>query len=240
MCSARGHQPNLETMKTHSTLRCLVPASIVSIVSASTLGAAVLTLNLDAVMDGSPTPPQGSSPWISVTFTDLGTNSVRADFTATDLTGSEFVSEWFFNLDPTLDPSLLTFAPITPVTGAFALPTVFAGVDAYKANGGGFYDFKLVFATSGGSSNRFTAGDVLSYQLSHNTGIIDAMSFDFDDVDPIGVLNRSAAHVQGIGPESLDSAWIAELPEPSTALHAMIVIGAWALGWRHRKHAKSA
>jgi hypothetical protein len=227
-------------MKTHSTLRWLFSASIVSIVSASTLGAAVLTLNLNAVMDGSSTPPQGSSPWLSVTFTDLGTNSVRADFAATDLTGSEFISEWYFNLDPALDPSLLTFAPITPVTGAFALPTVFAAADAYKANGGGFYDFKLDFSTAGGSSNRFTAGDVLSYQLSHSTGIIDAMSFDFDDVDGHSILNRSAAHVQGIGPEAMDSAWIAELPEPSIALHALLVVGAWALGWRQRKHVKSA
>ena len=125
-------------MKTTTILRSFLHASAASLASAVTAGGAVLTISLDAVMDASETPPQGVSPWLTLTFTDLGTNSVRADFTATDLTGSEFVSEWFFNFDPALDPTLLTFTPITPVTGAFTLPTIFTGTDAFKANGGGF------------------------------------------------------------------------------------------------------
>jgi hypothetical protein len=223
-------------MKTTTILRSFLHASAASLVSATTAGAAILTINLDAVMDDSLTPPQGTPPWLTLTFTDLASNSVRADFTATDLTGSEFVSEWFFNLDTALDPTLLTFTPIIPVTGAFTLPTIFAGTDAYKANGGGYYDLKLVFDTSGGSPARFTSGDVLSYQLSYGAGIIDALSFDFDDVDPLGITNRSAAHVQGIGFDGEDSAWIADLPEPSIALHALLAAGVWALGCRKRPH----
>lgn len=223
-------------MKTTTILQSFLHASAASLVAAVTAGGAVLTISLDAVMDMSETPPQGGSPWLTLTFTDLGTNSVRADFTATDLTGSEFVSEWFFNLDPALDPTLLTFTPITPVTGAFTLPTIFAGTDAYKANGGGYYDLKLEFSTSGGSPARFTSGDVLSYQLSYGAGIIDATSFNFKDVDGNSILNRSAAHVQGIGLDGEDSGWIAELPEPSIALHALLAVGVWVLGCRTRPH----
>jgi len=90
-------------MMTTTILLSFLHASAASLVSATTVGAAIFTINLDAVMDDSLTPSQGTPPWLTLTFTDLASNSVRADFTATDLTGSEFVSEWFFNLDPALE-----------------------------------------------------------------------------------------------------------------------------------------
>jgi hypothetical protein len=107
------------------------------------------------------TPPAGAAPWLRATFDDKGkSGSVTLLFEALNLVDSEFVSNLYFNLDPTLDPTQLVFGSITKV-GAFDDPTISTGVDAFKADGDGKYDLLFAFATSGagGGSHRFGAGE---------------------------------------------------------------------------------
>ena len=56
------------------------------------------------------TPPAGPTPWVTTVFNDGGTaGSVTMTLTATDLTGSEFVSVAMANLNPFFDPGNLHF-----------------------------------------------------------------------------------------------------------------------------------
>src|SRR5688500_8097342 len=63
--------------------------------------AAVVTYNLDVEFSGA-TAPSGPAPWATASFDDSygGPNTVRLTMTTGGLTGSEFLSGWYFNLDP--------------------------------------------------------------------------------------------------------------------------------------------
>jgi hypothetical protein len=115
---------------------------------ASGAGGTILSFDLDTEISGA-TPPAGATPWLSATFDDSGTpGSVELTLTAVNLTGTEFVSVWLFNLDPSLNPALLTFsAPLK--TGTFTTPVISKSVDGFKADGDGFFDIKIAFDKSG-------------------------------------------------------------------------------------------
>ncbi len=86
--------------------------------------AAILAIDLEVEFSGA-TPPAGATPWATATFDDSGAG-VRLTMATTNLVGTEFVSEWLFNFDPTLDLSKLVF---TAVDTSDSLPVVSAGVD---------------------------------------------------------------------------------------------------------------
>ncbi|MFO0895819.1 MAG: hypothetical protein U0836_00200 [Pirellulales bacterium] len=126
------------------------------------------------------TAPAGAPPWLRATFDDGGkSGSVTLTFAAQNLVGSEFVSNLYFNLDPTLDPTQLVFGSITKV-GAFDDPAITAGVNAFKAGPDGKFDLQFAFATSGagGGSHRFGAGESISLTISGIASLV-ANSFDF-------------------------------------------------------------
>ena len=142
--------------------------------------------------------------------------------TATNLTGTEFVSDWAFNLDPSLDPTALSFA-VGSKTGTFDDPTFGTGVDAFQEDGGGKYDIEFSFATSGsgGGIHRFGVGESGTYTI---TGIstLTANSFDFLSATGGGNgVHPTAAHVQGIGAEGSLSGWVSA-PEPSAILLGLL------------------
>ena len=196
--------------------------------------AAVYQLN-HAFSDGA-VPPAGSLPWLTFTTTDIGANQVRLDFEATNLGGTEYISEWYFNLDPSLDPTQLVFS--SPVqTGTFSLPlAIDRGTDAYKPDGDGRYDVRLTFDETNSAAIRFMAGEKLSYTVSYTGGTISAGSFDFLSA-PEGGSGPffSAAHVNSTGPGGLGSAYIAAVPEPSTAVYGGLAALAALAGGRHRR-----
>ena len=164
------------------------------------------------------TPPAGATPWLTATFDDGGTaGSVTLTLTATNLTGSEFVTDWDFNIDPALEASIgsLLFGGPTKV-GSFTDPTISKGVNAYQADGDGKYDIRFAFDPSGGVSSRFGVGDSATYTI---TGIpsLTANSFNFLS-QPAGGHGPyyTAAHVQGIAlGTSTGSGWVTT-PEPSS------------------------
>jgi hypothetical protein len=171
-------------------------------------------------------PASAVLPWLTVQFDDHGSSgSVTVTLKAANLTSAEFVSGWYLNLDPALDPTALVFsAPVK--TGAFDDPSVGTGVNAYKADGDGYFDILFGFAAYDGLPTRFGAGD--SYQITVS-GIptLSASSFSYKS-NPPATGYYSAAHVQAIGADSL-SGWISatsanEVPEPAAFVLAMIGI----------------
>lgn len=159
------------------------------------------------------TPPAGPAPWLTVTYDDGGASgSVTMTFTATNLVGSEFISGLYLNVVPTVDPNALTFG--SPVkTGSFTSPAIQRGTDAFKADGDGYFDILLSFATSGGAGGRFTAGDAVSYTITGPASLTAASFAATSASSRMGY--HIAAHVQGIGPDGDDSGWVAE-PEPAS------------------------
>lgn len=157
------------------------------------------------------TEPKGPSPWLTATFDDEGSaGMVILTLVASGLTGTEFVTEWDFNLNPSLDPNQLSFVP-----NPGSANSISTGVNAFKADGDGRYDIQFLFPTNG--SDRFGAGDVAIFKISLTD--ITANSFNFLSF-PDGGHGPflSAAHVQGIGDDGKDSGWVAPVPEPSTML----------------------
>ena len=160
---------------------------------------------------------------------------VIIEFTATNLTGDEYISEWFLNLDPALDVTQLSFT-LQNQTGSFEIPTIGQTTNGFKADGDGFFDIILNFNSTGTATNaqRFTAGDSIRYSVSSTGGTVLASSFSFLSV-PSGGDGPfySAAHVNSTGAGGLESRWIAAVPEPSSAL--LLIAGAGLLGRRRRR-----
>ncbi|MCK5113891.1 MAG: PEP-CTERM sorting domain-containing protein [Phycisphaerae bacterium] len=191
----------------------------------------MLSFDLSIEFSGA-TPPVGATPWLKATFDDGGTpGSVNLKLTTPNLSGTEFVSVWSFNLDPTLNLGDLAFSAPTK-TGAFTDPVISTGVDAFKANGDGYYDIKLAFAKGGGTSKRFGVGDAVEYTI---TGIPSLTSSSFDFLSKPGGGHgpyTTAAHVQSIGSGGEDSGWVT-VPEPATM--SLVLLGGVGILLRRRK-----
>jgi hypothetical protein len=195
-------------------------------------------LTLDAVTQISltGTPPEGTPPWITASFSDSGPGTVYLTLVTTNLTGSEIVSEWDINLDTSLNAADLVFTK-TGSSGSFTNPTINLGANNYKADGDGYYDINFAFTTNGGTSTRFGVGDSVTYTI---TGIstLTAQSFNWLSNETNGSGNGGggngpyymAAHVQSIGSGSL-SGWVAT-PEPSVFILLVLGICGLALGFR--------
>lgn len=148
-------------------IRCLLGIGVVltGVMSAS---ASTLTYNFGAVSDG--TAPAGSPPWLQAVLTDTAANTVNLTLTAGNLTGDDFVTCWYLNLNPALDPTGLSFT-VSDTTGSFTAPTVQTGANGFKAGPDGKFDVLLGFASSGDNSTRFTSGDSISFNITGISGL---------------------------------------------------------------------
>jgi len=217
---------------THSAV--LFALLVAFALAAPSAQATTLTLELDFEFSGA-SDPGGTPPWVTATFDDSygGSNQVELTLATNNLIGSEFVSEWYLNFDPSLDPTDLT---ITHLSGQDAAQGVAVGENLFKADGDGHYDIRFDFHPPA-NSDKFLAGEESVWVISY-TGDIDVSSFDFYSVESTGNgVYTSAAHIQGIGDG--DSGWIGSdgappppVPEPTAAL--VFGIGAVLMGARAR------
>jgi hypothetical protein len=182
------------------------------------------------------TPPSGLQPWMTATFDDGGgSGSVVLTLDNVNLVGSEFVSEWNFNLDPMFDPDDLVFSSEIAIGGnGFDFPTTDTEADDFMAGPSHGYDIEFAFSTSGagGGSHRFGAGESYEVTISGIAGLT-AQSFNFLSAGSGGGgPYPTAAHVQSIG--GGNSGWVT-VPEPTSfALCGLLAIAALASSRRRR------
>jgi hypothetical protein len=188
-------------------------------------------------------PVSTSLPWVTMIIQDMGSGTVSLTISNSALTGTEFLSEYDFNLDPGLNPANLQFTYMTG-SGGFAAPTIQTGTDAFKADGDGKYDISFGFATADGGANRFTAGEYVTYQIAITGSGLTPSDFNFLSTSAGGHGPfYAAAHAQNTGVGGCYSGWISvtqvtPVPEPGTP--ALAVVGGLLLaGWTVRRRQES-
>ncbi len=202
-----------------------VPALFLFIVmTASFAHANALTFLYDSVISGD--TPAEPSPWLSATFDDAAAApgwDVRLTLSAFNLApGQENVDEWYFNLDPNLNPSGLTFQAVdnsasNPQNGQ-GNNGIFTGTNAFKADGDGFYDITFNFPPPPGQfSEKFTDNEVVIYDIKYSGAALTANSFNFNSIQGGGNSTwLTAAHIQNTpGPQG--SGWVATSSVAATA-----------------------
>ena len=182
-----------------------------------------VTMRLDYVFSG--TLPVES---LVATFVDTGINQVQLTLDTTGLSKTAHVKEWDFNLNPSLNPTSLTFTAIDGVPGTSppwltppGLPALQA--DGYKADGDGAYDISFNFTPG------FVGGALYKYSITATGHTLTAYDFAFLSVkNPASIDYKgpffSAAQVQAPGGIH---AWIAATPDGGTTL---ILLGGALLG----------
>jgi hypothetical protein len=188
------------------------------------VSANTITIALTTEFSGADTPG-GTSPYLTAIFDDFdGSGVVQLTLDATNLIGSEFVTEWDFNLNPALDATLLDI----DFVGGIEADSVSTGTDAFKADGvGGFFDIEFMFPNA-------PPGDRLGPNLVttsvYTFTLLGLEAEDFNYLSVLGQSYASAAKVQGIGPNGEGSGWIGggigddsddepdvpEIPEPAS------------------------
>jgi hypothetical protein len=202
--------------------------------------AASITFGLDTEFSGGVAPASGITPWVTATFDDSygGPNTVRVTMSAPNLTGGqggEAIGKFYFNFDPLLDPTQLTF---TVVDNSASIPnSIGTGVNLFMADGDGNFDIVFNFPQPPGiGSERFTEGESIIYDLTY-TSAIDVSSFEyFSEMGGGQGAFLTAAQVQRTG-GGTESGWIGAVPEPSTALllaSGLLLLGARRRSVRHR------
>jgi hypothetical protein len=202
--------------------------------AAANVSAGTLTYDLDREFSGA-TPPSGSGTWLRAIFTDVAPNTVELRLQTVGLTNTEYVSGWFFNLGPNDGsplPSDFTSVQTAGVAGTFS-----KGLNAFKADGDGWFDFKYDFPNAPAAS-RFTGASPDAVFTLTGTGI-DSLSFFYlslgDGNSPDGLY--TAAHVQGIDPNGNFSGWITTtvhiIPLPTAT--ALTLCGLLVVGGTRRR-----
>lgn len=182
-------------------------------------------------------PPVGPSPFFTAVFDDGGSpGSVTLTMMVAATVGDADVTEMYFNLDPSLDPTSLNFSRTGGTGPSAGNTTILTSVDAYKADGDGLFDILFDFPPPpGNQSARFNAGENLIYDI---TGIpsLTAASFNFFSA-PDGGHGPflTVARFQSTGTSGDGSDWIAGVPEPSTFALAFVGAGALVATWLRRR-----
>jgi hypothetical protein len=140
---------------------------------------------------------------ITLTFTDTtfdigGTLVDGVQITIdNDLVDTEFLSELYFNIDPALDLADLTFDVVDGVP-----VTLTTDEDNLKADGDGWYDILLQYATANDNPADRYYGDstdtVINVYFADLTTVLTADAFDYLSVESGNGSFVAAAHIQGI------------------------------------------
>ncbi|GEM_PF-1256216 len=179
--------------------------------------------------------PAGPTPWLTALFENPGEDlsgysfaeGVLLTLAAPNLTGTEFVSDWYFNFAKDVQQLdfefLATEFPDSVVPAVTTLEELTADSKLFHAGAGLKFAINIPYATSNsneGTSGRFMEG-MLSRFLISSTEAISAQDFNVV-IDKNDELFISVAHIQAIDGE--ESAWVKGcdppeiVPEPSSWL----------------------
>jgi hypothetical protein len=183
--------------------------------------------------------PDGPAPYATATFDDGGSaGSVTLTMNVAPTVNLADVTLMYFNLDPVLDPTTLTFTRDSGTGPSAANTTIYTGIDAFKAGGDGSYDIVFDFPPPpGNDAAKFNAGEDLVYTIT-GTGIT-ASSFNFFGAPGPGSAAGpylSVARFQSTGPDQSGSDWVGAVPVPA----AVWLFGSGLLGLvgvARRRHA---
>jgi hypothetical protein len=210
---------------------CMMAAAGV-LAAASVASADFLAIDLNFEFSGA-TAPSGSAPWLRAEFSSSTAGEVDLKLISLLHGDNEKITKWTFNLDPALSATGLNVTH----DGGQAPASVSKGVDAFKADGDGYFDLLFSFPTSG---NTFGKGETAEFTIT-SADPITAASFAYLSVNGPPSKNgfMSAAHVQGIGPGGGQSGWIAPtmvpLPAPVALGGAGLALAAGMGAWRRRR-----
>lgn len=146
--------------------------------------------------------PGGAGPWITTTFTQTAPDNVRLTI-QNNLSTGEFVSRFFFNMEPFSDISASFNSGLS--VGAFGAPVIATGKDQFMAASGGLYDFRLQFPVAP-PAMRFNQSDVAVIDLS-GPGLSPQFFAAMSKPGGPGLSFYTAAHIQGIGSGEKGSGW---------------------------------
>lgn len=198
----------------HAILAIAGLAAATSAASASTL-----TLNFDTNYSNS-TTPSGTSPWLQAVFETTAPNTVRLTLRSFLQASSEFVTGWYFNIDPAISPSNVAVSQVSgPIPGNIA-----RGTNAYGAGPAHGFDLLIAFRPAN-NSNRFnTATSPAIFTLTGNGLTAESFNFLNQGSNPAHRY-LGAAHVQGIS-RGDGSTWLA--PTPYSAAVVPLPPAGWA------------
>ena len=209
-------------------------------VGASSRPASALTMTIDNAFNGP--APDGDAPWATITLTDDGAGTVTLAVDGS-LSGDDFLSNLYLNLDPSYDAADLADVEFAYVSGVEA-DSIAIGIDDYQADGDGLYDVLIDFAND--AAGRFDGADSVIYMITCSAcSGFGASSFEFLSAPNGGTGPFFAAgHIQSTGAKGEDSTWVAAddatggpglpVPEPGSLVLLGSAIFASALRWRKR------
>jgi hypothetical protein len=202
---------------------------------AGTLQAATLELAFNTGFGDPGDPdtqaPSGVTPWMTAVFDDGGTaGSVTLTLTVAGTIGGAEVTGVYFNLDTSLDSSLLSIAA---GGGTGPTATIVTGSNSSTADGSGDYDILFDLPPPGG--DRFGAGETLIYNIS-GIGSLTASSFNFiSENDTTTGPYVAASKFQSTGVDGLQSDWVAANVVPVPAAVWLFGSALAGLGFMRRK-----
>lgn len=170
------------------------------VVAATVIGsaahAAILSYDYSAQYTGSGIE-SSSHPSIIATFEDVS-DGVKFTLTASGLPNNAYIDDVYFNLNPTLSPSALSFSDQTVSAGSFTTPTITTGVNDQTAPAAYGFDLKLDFANA--KKDRFDLSDSYMVTIKSSETTLTAADFDFFASAPGNKTPLpTAMHVPGLG-----------------------------------------
>lgn len=211
-------------------------------------GAATSRASLVIEMSSPYTPagvqPAGTGPWGTATFDDVGVNQVQLTMALNLQAAGEFISKWYFNIDPAFDLSQM----LVSFQSGQAANSVTFNQDGINVPGSGDADIRFRFATAN-NSNRFNGTETSVYLFTNNgPGTLTSDSFDYvfsharnkptflSAFHAQGLLCDRSVHVGGL--ESHGGVTSTPVPEPSSMVLAGLGLGGLGLmGLARRRRA---